>query len=168
MKHTFIAADEIGNENGFAVIMFDLESDKAKSVEDLRQLAYKAVHKFALTDEGAGEYAANCYNFNWGDFINCLDNETFKGILKESGLTVTFLGSATDLSSCFNYEEQLMEDIPVHVSGIEWETDGKDPEDCNLTSEMDIILMDPSCEVADVLSDETGFLVKSPGEVSVK
>lgn len=64
----------------------------------------------------------------------------------------------------WNALEKAIKDakITVHVTDIDWDTDGEDPEDCDLPESVDIPLESlKKTSIADYLSDEYGFCVKS-------
>ena len=52
-------------------------------------------------------------------------------------------------------------DKTIHVTNIEWDTDGEDPKDLNLPNEVKINEDIDEDEIADYLSDEYGWCVCS-------
>ena len=157
MKEIFIATSGIPGTNSFSADIFELESEKAESVLYLTALARKAGRMYAMTDEGVKEYEGNCENFNWGDFLNCNGDKKFKEICKNVGIAVTYVNTISSSERWVDSDEQLMEDIKVRVTGIEWDTDGEEvPE---LPTETTITLPYPNADIADALSDQYGFCV---------
>ncbi len=169
MKETFIAASGLPGSKDFCATMFTLESANAVSEADLVNLAKRAAKEFALTEAETEAYELNCYNFNWGDLIDYVENRLdfggkpeFKKILDRLGLKIEWLGGAYDPCS-LNLSEQLMDDLSVKVTGIEWDTD---EEDTDLPSEV-VLTISPGADIADALSDEYGFCVKSYKEAVI-
>lgn len=158
MKETFICPSNMPGTNDFAAIMFELESDKANSTAELKKLARKAAKLYAMTDEGCTVYSDNNDNFNWQDLINQTGNDVFMRICNDLHLKITYLGSTSSDDAWLDSNEQLMENISVEITNIEWETDN---EDVDLPTKVTLDINDPTTDIADALSDEYGFLVKN-------
>lgn len=125
----------------------------------LKRTCKKTVRIYAMTDEGCAAYSNNCDNFTWGDMINATDSESFKNICKKMGLKITWLGSTDSDDFRIDENEQLMEDIYVNITDIELNTDEEQIDE--LPSALTLDLRDPTEDIADVLSDEYGFCIKS-------
>lgn len=158
MKETFAIIGNMRTNGEYFLVTFELESEQAKTVADLKYLARKAAKKYAMTDEGQGAYAVNGYSFTWVNFIVEMDDKLSK-ICRDLGLKVTSIHVIPLREQCLDGNEQLMEDISIDISNIDWDTDDEEVDD--LPSEVTLDLRDPSVDIADALSDEYGFCVKS-------
>ena len=66
-------------------------------------------------------------------------------------------------------EEELKAGDRVTLTGIKWDTDGEDPKDLGLESELTLTLpqdWDEDSSIADLLSDRYGWCVMNPGQIS--
>ena len=124
----------------------------------------EAVRRYALTLDGEAAYADANDHFNWGDFVNELGNPALKEIFKELGIRVEYLGS-TDGYMAVDFHEPLMDDLTVTVKDIKWETDDLTLQEAGLPETVVLDDYAPNQEIADRLSDEYGFLVRSYGPV---
>ena len=153
MKHTITATSGMPGDTFFTVIIFTVESE-AKTPSEAMDLVRRAVRRYAMTDEGLAEYEDNCGMFNWGNVNDC-DSETFRTICEEMNLNISQVTTAGE--NWVDLGEPLMNYINVAVNNIEWEDDGND----DLPQEVHLVLDSPDRDIADALSDEYGFLVKS-------
>ena len=160
MRETFAIISNVLADGDHSLITFKLESEQAKTIAELKELARKAAKKYAMTDEGQEAYATNCDNFTWTDFIKNSNNKEFFRTCRDLGLKVTSINVIPLVrEQCLDENEQLMEDLHVDISNIDWDTDEEEVDD--LPSELTLDLRDPSVDIADALSDEYGFCVKS-------
>lgn len=159
MKETFAIIGNMPAYNDRFLITFELESVQAKSIAELKYLAKKAVKKYAMTDAGQGAYAVNGDSFTWTNFIENANDEDFLRTCCDLGLKVTPINVIASGKQCLDANEQLMEDLHVEISNIDWDTDEEEVDD--LPSEVTLDLRDPSVDIADALSDEYGFCVRS-------
>ena len=74
MRETFAIISNVLADGDHSLITFKLESEQAKTIAELKELARKAAKKYAMTDEGQEAYATNCDNFTWTDFIKNSNN----------------------------------------------------------------------------------------------
>ena len=159
MKKTFVATDGIPGMGDYTIMMFELASNKAKNAQELVDLARQAAKQYAITERGCADYCDNCYNFNWGDLIDNAENEEMEAICDKLGLTITWLGTVESEDQCVDFGEQLMENCEVKVNNIVWDTDGEKVD--GLPKSVTLTLRNPVDDIADALSDEYGFCVKS-------
>ena len=159
MKETFIATSGMPGNKDFTAMMFTMESDTAHSPHALKDLARLAAKKYAMTEEGAASYSGNCGNFNWGDLVDSANSEVFKHICDGLGLRITWLETTASKELWIDHDEELMDNIQVTVTDVEWDTDGEPADD--LPTETTLQLEDPGVDIADALSDKYGFCVKS-------
>ena len=155
MKQRFVAASGIPGYQDFYCVVLELASEDAKDVSDLLARARKAIHEFALTDEGAGVWANTHGTFDWADVANVAGSDAFKAACRYVGVSVEAM-DAFGPKDCLEMGESLMEDISVRVSGIDWDADN----DTRLPSET-VISIAPDEDIADRLSDAYGFCIKS-------
>ena len=167
MKETFIATSGSPGTGDFIATMFTMESANAVTAEEMKDLARMAAKRYAITEEGRTAYAANGDNFNWGDLLNNYDNPVFRDICDSLGLEISWLGSAPETDGGWiDHDEPLMNDIPVFISDIEWDTDGELVE--GLPNEESLVLDDPHVEIADALSDKHEFCVAGFEKIEVR
>ena len=160
MRETFAIISNVLADGDRSLITFELESEQAKTIAELKELARKAAKKYAMTDEGQGAYVANCDNFTWIDFIESSNDKWFFRTCRDLGLKVTNINVVSlVVEQCLDANEQLMEDLHVDISNIDWDTDEEEGDD--LPSELTLDLHDPSVDIAEALSDEYGFCVRS-------
>ncbi len=157
MKKTILATSGMPGSVDFTAIMFTLESDNVKTVSELKELARKAAKLYALTNEGCAAYSDNCENFNWGDLVGSAGNKEFDKICDNLGLKIMWLCSAED-ELWVDEDEQLMNNIGLEVTDIQWDTDG---EKVRGLPDKVTMYFDPTIDVADALSDEYGYCVES-------
>ena len=89
MKETFAVIGNIQADEDRFLITFELESEQARTITDLKELAKKAAKKYAMTDEGQGAYAVNGDSFTWANFIENANDDEFLRTCRDLGLTVT-------------------------------------------------------------------------------
>ena len=136
-----------------------LESEKAKSGNELIGIAKHVVKEYSLTDEGAAAYIT-FEGFDWYTLLYCTDKPVFKEIATKNGIIIDNF-SHIDTGSydviTINYKEPLMDDVTAKVKVI-WDADGHEDE---LPRTVTLAGFNPSQDIADRLSDEYGFCVRS-------
>lgn len=155
MKKIFCAERDSGSKTG-AAVLFNIESPKAESKNELLSLAKAAIKAYALTKEGCAEYSANCDSFTWDDLMILNDNQLLKNICKDMDVKIEVIGTADE--DCFvDLDEQLMDNISADVTDILWDTGNENKPD--LPSSVTINGLNPYKQVRDELTDQYGYPV---------